>query len=593
MHASGGTSFVLVLLSCSLALADVITVADWTSHPTGQDGSEFGHAVSGAGDIDGDGIQDLLVGAPRWDGDELSEGRVYLYFGSARGPSDTADWTEDPVDWQDGHFGTDVARAFDVDGQGYGDFLVGAPGWSFWRYGQEGSTYLYVSADGEGVDFGWQVDPTDLFQSWFGSAVSSAGDVNADGYADVLVGASGMDGEEAGEGRAYLWLGNRGSPGTTPDWTADPTDQSGAAFGFDVAGGGDVDGDGFDDVVVTAGYADGDVGFEGRAYLYLGQSTVLGADPLTGPVWIADPSDEQLAYFGATAAFAGDVDQDGYDDVLVGAPRSDGEAVDEGRVYLFRGGDGGLEDTPSWTADPTDQEGAGFGYALDGAGDVNADGYPDLVIGAPWFDGEVENEGRVYIYLGGPDGLVAEPAAVIDLHGSDHSNVGSAVAGAGDVNGDGVDDLLVGAYGWDGDVQNEGAAFLFYGAACLGSTEGDGCGNPDPCEADPTDPRCVDAGTDAAVDAAVDASFDVEEAAAVDAGPSEARSRGCACEIAGQNEEREDAWLVWIVALSWLSRLRRGRYQRLGELPRSRHEHSARLEGRQRHRSACPPPRVS
>jgi len=79
-----------------------------------------------------------------------------------------------------------------------------------------------------------------LFQSTFGGAVSSAGDVNDDGYADLLVGASGMDVDELGEGRAYLRLGHHGSPKSSPDWTADPTDQSAAAFGFDVAGGADV-----------------------------------------------------------------------------------------------------------------------------------------------------------------------------------------------------------------------------------------------------------------------------------------------------------------------------------------------------------------
>src|SRR6185503_1193218 len=114
-------------------------------------------------------------------------------------------------------------------------------------------------------------------------------------------------------GRAYLYMGSATGLATTPAWTANPTAQGGAGFGSAVSGAGDINGDGFGDVVVGAPYWDGAVGQEGRAYLYLGNATGLAA----APAWTADPTDQANAFFGNRIATAGDVNGDGYSDVMV------------------------------------------------------------------------------------------------------------------------------------------------------------------------------------------------------------------------------------------------------------------------------------
>ncbi|MGQ0506990.1 MAG: integrin alpha, partial [Myxococcaceae bacterium] len=172
-------------------------------------------------------------------------------------------------------------------------------------------------------------------------------------------------------------------------WSVDPTDQAGASFGFQVSGVGDVNGDGYGDVVVGASSWDGAAMHEGRAYLFLGSAAGLS----TLPAWTADPTDEISAGFGVSATGAGDVNGDGYADVLVGAAGASGSSLKEGRAYLYLGSAAGLGLAPAWIAEPTNQTGAFFGGTLASAGDVNGDGYADVAVGAVTFDGANSNEG--------------------------------------------------------------------------------------------------------------------------------------------------------------------------------------------------------
>lgn len=292
----------------------------------------------------------------------------------------------------------------------------------------------------------------------YGHSVSSAGDVNADGFDDVLIGSYQWSGEAPQEGRAYLYLGGPSGLSTMPAWVADPTNRDAGRFGVSVAGVGDLNGDGFADVVVGAESYSGMLGpEEGRAYVFYGSSAGL---PSAASLEL---SSEQLqSNLGLPVAGVGDVNGDGFADVMLGARYWNGAAPDgsvlanEGRAYLYLGGPMGVAPTPTLRLDPTDQSFASFATSIASAGDVNGDGFGDVIIGSYGFDGEFVDEGRMDLFLGSAAGLVATPQLTSHSLNQDTARYG-AVAGAADVNGDDLGDLLIGAGSFDTpDASNRG-----------------------------------------------------------------------------------------------------------------------------------------
>jgi hypothetical protein len=255
-------------------------------------------------------------------------------------------------------------------------------------------------------------EPEPQLDAAFGVSVAGAGDVDGDGLSNVLVGAFRRDGSAIDEGRAYLFEAAGGGPGGFPpvELTA-PEGQPEAFFGASVAGVGDVDGDGYADAVVGAYKQDAAALDEGAAFLYRGGPGGLSDVPaarLTGPSpWPGN-------YFGYAVAAAGDLDGDGYDDFVVGAPRMDAGASDEGNAYVYHGGAGAPASAP-WLAldSPENAEGGWFGWSAAGAGDVNGDGYDDLLVGAPWQSGIAISEDYAFLYLGGSGGIAGVPAATL------------------------------------------------------------------------------------------------------------------------------------------------------------------------------------
>jgi FG-GAP-like repeat/FG-GAP repeat len=457
---------------------DPLLTSVWTAEPDAAN-EYLGYSVASAGDVDGDGYADVLVGAVGFDGVATDSGRAQLYLGAAAGLTTTAAWTAES-DQSYSNFGASVASAGDVNGDGYPDVLVGSANYDA-SATNEGRAFLYLgSATGPASTAAWTAESGQV-GALLGWSVGSAGDVNADGFSDVIVGAHGYDNGEFDEGRAYVFLGSAAGLETTAAWTAE-SDQAIASFGLSVASAGDVDADGYDDVLVGAyGYDSGELD-EGRAYLFLGAPA--GVD--SAPAWTAD-SNHASAYFGYDVAGAGDVDADGYDDVLVGAYGYDGGETDEGRAYLFLGSAAGLEPTPAWTAE-SDQASAYFSYALASAGDVDADGHSDVVVGAFTYDDGETDEGQAYLFRGTPDGLEADP---VWTAASDQSSAyfGLSVAGAGDVDGDGFGEILVGAPYYDGGSTDKGRAYLY---RCSDADADTLCDLTDPCVDPDTDGLCDD-----------------------------------------------------------------------------------------------------
>ncbi len=411
----------------------------------------WGRAVNTAGDVNGDGYQDVIVGGYLFDNGQTNEGKVAVYYGSAGGLSPVPDWVAEG-EQAGAYFGYAVKTAGDVNSDGYDDILVGAYGYDQGQ-ANAGRVYAYYgSASGLHSSPDWVVAGGQANAS-LGYAVSGAGDVNGDGYDDILVGAHLYDNGEVDEGRVFLYYGSALGLSATPSWTMEG-DQGSAYFGAAVSSAGDVNGDSYDDLLIGTYAYDSGQENEGKVLMYLGSP----GGPSILPDWSAE-GDQVNAYLGVSISAAGDVNADGYDDVIVGAYSYDNGEESEGQALLFSGSATGLSLTPGWAAEGS-QAYAYFGRSVSAAGDVNQDGYDDLMVGAYGYNNTQVDQGQVYVYLGGADGIAS--ADWIIQQEKKSAYFGFAVAGAGDVNGDGLDEVIIGAYGYDDEETDEGAAFVFH-----------------------------------------------------------------------------------------------------------------------------------
>ena len=427
----------------AMTAAPLPAASDW-SFLSSQAGAQAGAAVSGAGDVNGDGYADVLIAAPGWDGPEVDEGVVWLFDGASTGPGPVASWSWEP-DQADAGLGDEqgAVGVGDVDGDGYDDVLLSAPGWGDGQAGEGGAWLFLGSAAGLGAAPAWtfEADQADAALH----ALGPAGDVDGDGLADLLLGAPTWDGSAGVDtGAVFLFLGTTGGPGAIADWTFEGT-QVGAELGSRGGGAGDLDGDGFADLVVTAPMWDDSQTDAGAAFVFFGDPS----GPGTTPDW-ATYGDLQDGMLGSAAAMVGDLDGDGYAELAVAA-----EEDDTGRVWIWAGGPAGPGPAAAWSLIPPAGHSL-FGADLSSAGDTSGDGYADLLVGTGG------GTGSALLYLGRSTGPAAEPDHTL-LGAAGAGAFGASVAAAGDVDGDGFSDVIVGDEEHDGALAGEGGAFLFNG----------------------------------------------------------------------------------------------------------------------------------
>jgi hypothetical protein len=373
-------------------------------------------------DFDADGYAEVLVGAPLLG---FPGARIYVLRGSSGGTTPMRrqfidDPAPSPSTLPSTQFGWSLATS-DFNGDGYTDAAVGAPG----ARNNTGVVYVFHgNASGLGlVAMSTLVGP-DGERGYFGFAVAAVGDVNADGYNDLAVGAYG-----ARNGRAYVFHGGGRGVATMPAVTLDGPMMTNTRFGQSLAGVGDIDGDGDSDLVVAAPEAA--VG-AGRAYLYLGSPTGLARN---ASVTFSDIMGGRL---GTSVAGVGDLNGDGFPDFAIGAP-----AVDNGtgRVHVYHGAAVGLTSIPARTLIGTTGMESDFGTVIVAAGDSNGDGYGDMVVSAPRVD---MYTGRAYVFRGSSMSVPAMHAQnLFDTMAGPRALFGGAVGAARDVDRDGFCDVIV------------------------------------------------------------------------------------------------------------------------------------------------------
>ena len=442
-------------------------------------GDQAGYAANAAGDINGDGNDDIIIGAFKADGTYTEAGAAYVLYG----PVSSGDFSLDEVDGGllDGFIieateagqtvGRSVAGVGDVDGDGRDDFVIGqAQDDEAYESGGSATLFLGINVGTAAKD----IDDADLYLTgegkfdYAGGAVAPAGDVNGDGYADFLVGAAGEDSGGANAGAAYLIFG-AASFGSSSMSLGDAAgfyypDAASDKIGLAFDGIGNFDGDGMDDFVLGA-YLDNSSTTDDIGAVYVVQGTTTGSVQV-GDLDISIVGAGASDRLGQAVSSIGDFDGDGLDDLIATAPLEDTGGSSAGSAYVILG-----SNTASALYSGTDIDSVyhiqfygnsddAIGQSVTGNGDLDGDGNLDIVIGAT---GAGDNSaGAVYVFKGPlTTGSYSVDDASAVLNGENNADeAGVAVNFVGDTAGLGHEGLVVGADLNDANGSDAGSAYL-------------------------------------------------------------------------------------------------------------------------------------
>ena len=356
------------LLLFSGATRTVFRTIGNPSPPPPNSGDNFGEVIAVLGDVDLDGVPDILTsdffnetvnGNP-------GQGQVYLFSGATGSLLRTLN---DPEPQIDAGFGSELASAGDLTGDGIPDVLVGAYLQNSAQGSQQGAVFVFNGATGSLLLTLNNPDPPE-FEPSFSAGLVSAGDINGDTIPDIAVGAPGTNDSK---GRVFIFSGTNGVLLRTLN-NPSPPNLGFGNFGQAVASA-DIDGDGVPDLLIGASGNDPD----GQVFIFSGATGSL-LRPISNPL----PQNDIGSLFGVSLGFMDDVSGDGVPDVLVGAPSVQVNGKTHGRVYVFNGASGTLLATLENPTTPTVS--SGFGRAVNSIGDVNSDGISDVVVGTGLLD---------------------------------------------------------------------------------------------------------------------------------------------------------------------------------------------------------------
>jgi len=471
----------------------------------------LGYKVSDAGDINDDGVDDIAISALKHDGGGDEAGAVYVIFGTDQGSSANVDLST--LDGSNGFmlmgesadddFGSSISNVGDINGDGVNELAISAydaetpglvrNGITYVLYGRASYPPVVSLSTFEGSRGGFTIHGR--FAGDRASDVSAAGDFNSDGFADLIVGTLAFDPGTTNAGAAYVVFGtSRGFPAVFD--LDDINGRNGVAFwgeaggdiaGYKVSAAGDLGGDGSDDVMITAYNESTNGANSGAVYVVYGEMqawpAVVQLYDLDGSNGFKLMGEDDLNHLGLSISGMGDFNADGNDDILMGAHINNADTTIYFQTYVLFGPLDTMAASQSIDAvadlvikTPTTSYHNDAFFDTSFVGDLNGDGITDLAINDPR-NSEVGNDsGAVYVVYGAHDfgatEILADQLAAGDglkiLGGNWNDLLGNAVSTAGDVNHDGIDDLLVGAHmtdniGTDSVDSNVGSAYVIYG----------------------------------------------------------------------------------------------------------------------------------
>ncbi|ELS01741.1 FG-GAP repeat protein [Xenococcus sp. PCC 7305] len=475
-----------------------------------------GYSVSDAGDLNGDGIADLIIGAPVTSPDS-NPGKSYVVFGGGNvGNSGTLELSA--LNGSNGlvlNGGASVSKGGDINGDGLDDLIIGASRDSRVPLGLASETYVvFGDPNISSVDTlelseldgnnGFILNGIDIEDN--ADRVSNAGDFNNDGIDDLIIGAPNADPNgKLDAGESYLVFGSN-EIGTSGNFELSNLNGSngfiingidaGDYSGTSVSNGGDLNGDGIEDLLIGASGADpnGNYSSSGESYVVfgggnVGTSGVFELSDLNGSNGLILSGIDDNDRSGSSVNSIGDLNQDGVDDLIIGAPNADAGGNNSGRSYVVLGGINigssgsfelsGLDGSNGFVINGIDL-GDRAGIAVSNGGDLNGDGLDDLIIGASEAAPNGNNSaGESYVVFGSNTINSSSILELSDLNGSNgfvingidlFDRSGNAISNAGDVNADGIDDLIIGASVADPNGNSSGASYLVFGGINIGAT---------------------------------------------------------------------------------------------------------------------------